>query len=358
MPSSVANALTVLNPTRPLASYIAPLIKSCSPKSVFAVATPQLAPALCNLSQSLTSLQLVAASVDATPPADQRNAVSFLLSQNHLSIKDYVSDQADSESSSSSSSSSSGSLVSSRKNWSLPQSFLAFDIAHTTGASSTITLPIASTLFTTGSESTLFFQDSSSSATFVKSLSLSLPTDIRFSQLDNISPLRTVSGPLTITGVAKNMIKTLDKKPAASFLENAPEIMQYDPTASPHDRKVFAQVLSTGDRFEVIAGGGGTWSPRSAMLVLEPRANLKLGEQIQFLVTTSAPQEPVSLFLENSPNLTLALECVAPQESVSEPSNNTDMIIDNVFGLASEQGFLVNDRKYAVPGEITWANCT
>lgn len=358
-----AKALTVLNPTRALASYVSPLIESFAPKGIFAVATPQLAASLCDLSThfSKSSIQLVGAAVDAIPPADQRNAISFLLTKSNLTLHDYVES---SPSGVQSSSPASGGLVSSRQNWAMPQSYLSFNVPHASGKKAdSVTLPIASTLFTTGSESTMFFQDPMSHLTFVNSLSLSLPSDVCFSAFHNKSPLTKVGVPLSITGVAKNMIKSLDNKPAASFLENAPEIMEYDPSAaaSPGDRKVFAQSLLTNDRFEVIAGGGGTWSPRSAMLVLEPRANLQLGDKIQFLVTSPAPSEySQSEFLcrDSFSSPTLALECVALQESYQHKSvlaMKQDTLLDNVFGLASEQGFLVGDRKHGVPGEIVWA---
>lgn len=365
-------------------------------------------------------------------------------------------------------------VVTARNPWTLSDSYLSIQIpGNNSSKQSAISIPLANTLFETGTQATLLVNRYSKipmtgkrntllggapaedqfiePGTLLSALQVTLPffTNSDSLQINSIAPLvklttNTDGGggdngkPHIITACKNNMIKTIDRKPAAGFLESCITLMagpkKQETTGMPSSlsRKVFAAIGKSNNnnkqfstetnklkhlqqfkeaygsgesdkqhqqqqqqnnnnhlisetaqtsRYEVIAGGGGSWSPRASMLVLDPHASPDIGDTITFsLSDSSMPILSNSLeyrkllkssskifndsFINNNDNKTttkdnnnvgIVLDCAPILES--SKNNQADLfeqntVLDGVFCAGSEQGVLVDDIKYNVPGEV------
>jgi hypothetical protein len=367
--------LTVLNPSRSIEDYLGDHLArhNIRPASIVLAATPQYAIELPELLLKAErfggkNLQMIAVSVDAIPPAAQRNGFSAMFLHEPASIDDA---RELSDGSSTGKTDKNG-----RSNWTLSSSFFAFDMRRNGDLqTSTVVMPTANTIFHTGAEATMLYRCPNDkldlSHELLSRLKISLPSSICFSPTIKWSaPMSLIgTGNMEITSAAENMIKSIEGRRAASFLESCKELLnaELSPETCYIAHKVFAQVHSqdgTIDRYEVVAGGGGQWSPRSSMLVLEPRASLSAGDRIEFYLAkpiynaqsyrqTELPQTVREIESLSQP--ALVIECAPVIESSSEPDfvvYEPDSVMDNIFGLASEQGFLLDDIKHAVNGEL------
>lgn len=356
-------ALTVVNPTRTSLDH---LLRAEGSSSVIILATPQHAPTLLELVKSnpLSAeqpLQIFAAAVDTIPFGSQRNGYSLLYLPNRLNIRDAVPYGGQDEGGEPTEV---NGLASGRQNWNLTTSLLSFVV----GGSSELVLPIANTVFTTGRQSVMALNSPSTDGSFqtLSSARVELPPLGPSHLHHNVySPLRPV-GPqeMEVTDCKDNMIKTLEKRPAASFLEDAPELTEGD-AATQRSRKVYAVVSSetATTRYQVLAGGGGSWSPRQSMLVLEPTAKLNKGDLISFYYSDPSIVEAndehlrkdINSVMKDNKSVQLVFEASPVLESLrDEPyvSYDEDVVLENVFGAGTESGFLLNDTKHSVESEM------
>lgn len=363
--SFVTGAATVVNPVKPISQYINEINGRAN--SLVVATTPDLAPELLDyldkypVKSTGTVVGLVS---DAIPFGAQRHAMSILALDSRINILDAVALEPSSQPGTKS--------KTGRSNWDLSSSFFSMALVNKTGnVVHDITLSTANTLFSTGSQSTLMFKDetqhSDLSGTLLSALRISVPGSWAESadQCVALQPLVGYEEPLIVTGAADNMLKTINGRPAASFLENSSILM--NPEGDPHDRKVFVEITSAStaevSKYEVIAGGGGTWSPRSSMLVVEPPAVLHKGDQLKFSLSTAiktvdqfqaSPHPEHIEQIQATTQTHISLECASIAESFEEqelfryPENS---VLHHRFGLSSEHGFILDDKKHAVYGE-------
>lgn len=324
------------------------------------VATPQHADELASYVAhgNGNGRQVVGLVSDSVPLGGQRNGFSFLLSNERFKLSDAIELDKKLEHSDNTARRNPRGLYVGVTNWAPSNSFFSLEI----GKSTSLVLPIANTLFSNGKEATLLYNspEESLSGSFLTSLKATLPSH-QPPKPSFYAPLASVeTEKLTITSCKDNMIKLVNDKAAASYLENAEELKQGDPSTQ-ISRKVFAFVQSPNDphprRYQVIAGGGGGWSPRATMLVLEPHAAPKKGDSISFSYTISEDKD----FNNDLPNIQtsqtsqIIFEACKKLESLNEDSQvpyPSDYVLENTFGAGSEEGFLLNDHKYSVENEL------
>lgn len=328
-------------------------------------ATPQYAADLIDLVQSVDSKspqQIAAVAVDTIPLSCQRNGVSVLSSTQKAVFADAT---RLSESAIGTTPNFRG-VTSGRSNWTLAQSFLGIDIGG-----SNVTVPAANTLFQTGNASAMLFHDQYAQQSGQPLSSLRITIPVEEAKWDSYVPLRSITAPLEVTQANKNLVQKLASKPAASFLESNEELMKFVPTSSADATKVFASITTRAGvttRFKVEAGGGGGWSPRAGQLALDPTAVVRPGDKLVFQMAapierlddrTRSEMESWLDEIEAATSPVLAFECAPVLEttdnSLSVRQYGKGTVIDHVFGLGSEAGFLVGDFRHAVAAECVWA---
>lgn len=365
--SFVTGAATVVNPVKPISHYIQEISQINDPVNSLVVATtPDLAPELLDFMEKNptgSTGTVVGLVSDAIPFGAQRHAMSVLALDSKINILDAVALESSGQSGSQ--------KKTGRSNWDLNSSFFSMALLNRTGhVVHDITLSTANTLFSTGSQSTMLFRDETQhrlSGTLLSALRIAVPGKWGESSEHCVAlqPLVGYDEPLIVTSAVDNMLKTINGRPAASFLENSSILM--NPEGDPHDRKVFVEIISgsTGQvsQYQVIAGGGGTWSPRSSMLVVEPPAILHKQDQLRFSLSTAiktadqfqASPHPKHIDqIQTKTQTHISLECASIAESFEEQElfqYPQDSVLHHRFGLSSEHGFILDDKKHAVYGE-------
>lgn len=390
----LSSAVSVINPTLPVAEVIAreQAKLGFTPKAALISVTPQYADQLLDfVSLSSSSKhgaaleQVVGAAVDVIPYGAQRNGLSMLFSDAAFAIEStHPLDQSfgddDKRKGRSGANLSSRGIVTARRTWHLPQAFLSVTTGPSGGAdkakpASELVLPLANTLFSNGLNNTLVLRNGATAEPeLLASVRVQAAAD-DFSLPDSpaarkhVAPLLKLNtGAQRVTACKSNLLKTIDNKPAAGFLENCEELLQHKAVSM--EKKVF--VALEGDKFyEVTAGGGGAWSPRASMLVIDNDASPAPGQSVDFYLAlgidkskyqaeisqkgldyeaVAAPSAEAAgvdrVVLESAP----IVETLADQEGFV--SYAEDAVLPGLFGAGSEQGFLLNDRKYNVPGEL------
>lgn len=361
-------AFTVINPSKySLSSFLShsslrPHVSLENFASELVVASPQhadeLASYVTNGTGNGNGRQVIGLVSDSVPLGGQRNGFSFLLSSERFKLSDAIELDKKLEHSDNTARRNPRGLYVGVTNWAPSNSFFSLEI----GKSTNLILPIANTLFNNGKEATMLYNSPGEqlSGSFLTSLKASIPGDQSPEPLfyAPLAPVETEK--LTITSCKDNMIKLVNDKAAASYLENAEELKQGDPSTQ-INRKVFAFVHSPNERhprrYQVIAGGGGGWSPRATMLVLEPHATPRKGDSITFSYTISEDNDFKRDLpsIQTSQTLQIVFEACKKLESLNESTQITypaDHVLENTFGAGSEEGFLLNDHKYAVENEL------
>jgi hypothetical protein len=361
-------AFTVINPSKySLGSFLShsslrPHVSLENFASELVVASPQhadeLASYVTNCTGNDNGRQVIGLVSDSVPLGGQRNGFSFLLSSERFKLSDAIELDKKLEHSDNTARRNPRGLYVGITNWAPSNSFFSLEI----GNSTSLILPIANTLFNNGKEATMLYNSLGEqlSGRFLTSLKASLPVN-QSPDPSFYAPLAPVqTEKLTITSCKDNMVKLVNDKAAASYLENAEELKQGD-ASTQISRKVFAFVQSPNDshprRYQVIAGGGGGWSPRATMLVLEPHASPKKGDSITFSYTISEDRDFRNDLpnIQTSQSLQIIFEACKKLESLNENTQilyPSDYVLENTFGAGSEEGFLLNEHKYAVENEL------
>ncbi|VVT58778.1 uncharacterized protein SAPINGB_P006379 [Magnusiomyces paraingens] len=369
-----------------------------SPSSIVVLASPGLAPSLVAFAESYTGApSLVVAAVDGIPLGAQRNALSALFLNSPLALEDALPLQSNEQQQLEVLGRPSARGVRTARNpWTLDHGVLAVRVGDQDAPDFAVQL--ASTLFETGTQTTLMYvpgttldksqqnqNQNQNQNQHPLARKLLASAHIHVASLGSrvtahsCAPLRDLSEGQThaVTAAKSNMVKQIDGKSAAGFLERSVALMEphkdanADVSVPVHvpERKVFAQVGVDGSRYEVIAGGGGAWSARSRMLVLDPGASPIAGDSISFWLS-----EPGLLFdetryaryleqngveLKGNNGLRIALECAPVVEDLEILNGRSGLlnvpeatVVDNLFGASCENGFLVGSAKHSVPGEL------
>ncbi|KAF5102923.1 hypothetical protein D0Z00_000181 [Geotrichum galactomycetum] len=386
----LSSAVSVINPTLSVAEVIAreQAKLGFTPKAALISVTPQYADQLLDfvsLSSSKTRgaalEQVVGAAVDVIPYGAQRNGVSVLFSDAAFEIEStHPLDQSfgddDKRKGRSGANLSSRGIVTARRTWHLPQSFLSIATGPSggadkkaTAAASEFVLPLANTLFSNGLNNTLVLRNGTNAELELLASVRVQVTDFTLSDTPaarkHVAPLLKLNtGAQRVTACKSNLLKTIDNKPAAGFLESCEELLQHK--AINMEKKVF--VALEGDKFyEVTAGGGGAWSPRASMLVIDNDASPEPGQSVDFYLALGVDKSKYQseivqkgLDYEAAPAAAavdrIVLECAPIVETFADQEGFVnyaeDAVLPGAFGAGSEQGFLLNDRKYNVPGEL------
>ncbi|KAF5096673.1 hypothetical protein D0Z03_001577, partial [Geotrichum reessii] len=267
-------------------------------------------------------------------------------------------------------------IVTARRTWHLPQSFLSVSTGSAdrkpAAAVSEFVLPLANTLFNNGLNNTLVLRNGAGAEPELLASVRIQVTSNDFAIQDtaagrkHVAPLLKLNtGSQRVTACKSNLLKTIDNKPAAGFLESCEELLKHK--AVNMEKKVF--VALEGDKFyEVTAGGGGAWSPRASMLVIDNDAAPEPGQSVDFYLALGVDKQKYRMeiaekklgYKSNSTAKAavdrIVLECAPIVETFADQEGFVDYAKDTVlggaFGAGSEQGFLLNERKYNVPGEL------
>ncbi|OWB76735.1 hypothetical protein B5S32_g890 [[Candida] boidinii] len=187
---------------------------------------------------------------------------------------------------------------------------------------------------------------------------------------------------LFITSFKGNLIKSINDKPASSFLENSEELM------SSKASRVFFQLTSTNnnksaseninsnnnnnksiqdmhmkEKYEVIAGGGG-WSIKGSYLALDPNCKdrLRLGSKVECFIE---PKEQIADIINSNENnhidetneKLISIECSKSLENLNyqdhngSNNNSEEIIRDGFLSFGSEKGFTFNGIGHTSHGE-------
>lgn len=311
----------------------------------------------------LTQDQLIAFAVDSIPFGAQSNAVSVFVSDRKIPIEssfelDTQFGDDNQVNLRSGAALSERGVVSGRRVWKLTEGVVGFEIEGK-GNTQQIGIPLANTFFQNGLPNTLIVDDKIYGSVQLGSI---LSSDFELNHKSSFAPLRKLNtGAKILTSCKSNMLKTIDNVPAAGFLERCADL-QVAPTstASSAERRVFVKLANKGF-YEITAGGGGSWSPRASMLVIDPSSSPEAGDSVEFYLSDSSiklSKEEREVVKNNQNTLNFVFECGFVQEelpnSISSEtvSYEKDTVIEGLWGFGSEKGFIVGEKKYNAPGEM------
>lgn len=265
------------------------------------------------------------------------------------------------------------------RQWSLKPMFFSLGF---TGSIKKVRVQCASTIFETGLESMMIGREVGEEAELYANMSLDIPLSIENESVDSESVLELLENKsarpgetveMYVTSRKDNVIRTINSRPASSFLEEslaaglflepAPPLntpfLKRKLAENPKNRSVYA-VLDEKTRFKVIAGGGG-WGARAGMLVLDPEAKIQEGAKIQFYVTKSAGLDAVSeLGVGEDARDRIFFECVEPIQFWDESEGLGDAVdevaLEGIFGAGTENQFFVGSKRFDVHGEFCVAS--
>lgn len=385
----LSSAVSIINPTLSVAELIAREQAKIgfTPKAALISVTPQYADQLIDFVSSSSSSdksssleQVVGAAVDVVPYGAQRDGVSVLFADTLFAIESAhpldqsFGDDAKRKGQSGANLSSRG-IVTARRTWHLPQAFLSVATGSADKKPATVSefvLPLSNTLFSNGLNNTLILRRCAGaepellSSVRIQVTSNDFAIQNTAAARKHVAPLLKLNtGAQRVTACKSNLLKTIDNKPAAGFLESCEELLQHK--AVNMEKKVF--VALEGDKFyEVTAGGGGAWSPRASMLVIDNDAAPEPGQSVDFYLALGVDKQKYRMEIAEKElgyknNSTaeaainrIVLECAPMVETFADQEGFVDYAEDTVlagaFGAGSEQGFLLNERKYNVPGEL------
>lgn len=359
------HAVTSISPTLSADSALAQVIeaKNSVPnaKSLFLTATAEYATNLVATTEKIQGehpdIQIVAAAVDSVGPSCSRDGFSAVWFDKRMEVKDSVS--MDEKDETNSPLAEGRGLQVGRTNWTTQTSLLSVSFDKTN-----VVMPLANTLFTSGSQSTLFFSDrESQSINNGRNLS-ALAVTLPFTEGTNLTKTKNWTPALDlfdykgeethiVTSSRENLIKEINGQPASNYLQNCPTLVS-NPSK---DTLVFCKLGD--DTFKVIAGGGG-WGNRASMLVLDPGAKVKKGTEVEFKAVFHPSMFPLNdkpEWLDTDLPLVTIQECktsvcfqCTPQ--VEELVQENPQTMENMLAYGSEAGFLIDDLKHEVPSEL------
>ncbi|RCK65044.1 hypothetical protein Cantr_00852 [Candida viswanathii] len=335
-----------------------------APKSLLVLSTPNNLPQIIedaialHQDKSQQDIQIVVAGVDTMVPFSHRNGVSELWLNESLKIGNSLLLEDRDDLNKPPPESDGLNIVVARKNWKNIESNLGIKLRN----GMDLNLNLANTVFSTGSIITLFYfsnkQGLQHLGQYLCDLQIDLPHGVisRHSHAtthDNWVNLYPNDEPFTITNCVGNLVKAVDKKPAAKFLEGNERLMAIGSKETGVYVKVRKPHGSISERFEVIAGGGG-WGAKADIIALSPEAKLEKGSEIEFFMVTP---EDRYLKRHNDDDVGEYLNAFTfassyEQTGYSEDAQSEEQkVYEDVFGCDSEHGFYFNGVKHNSPGE-------
>lgn len=317
-------------------------------------------------------LQIVVAGIDTMVPQSSRNGVSELWLENLMKIENPLLLEERDDVDKPPKESDGINPVSARKNWKNIHGSINLQLRPEVD----LEMSLANTVFSTGSILTLFYFDPDQralhSGEHLCEVDVKLPRGVvplhsKLHYIDHWQPLYPGES-FKITNCVGNLLKTIEKTPAAKYLENNDRLM----SLKSKDTEVYVKIrdLKTSHvrRFKVTAGGGG-WGAKADIIALSPEAKPKVGDRIEFFMVT-----PQDRFTVNDNHLQYE-NCMAFSTSYEQTSfqitnnggerarerakegegegeeNGKEKVFEFAFGCGSEQGFTLNDVRHISPGE-------
>ncbi|KAI5957824.1 hypothetical protein KGF57_003091 [Candida theae] len=333
-----------------------------TPQSVVIFSTPtnlpQVIEDVIELHQQI-NLQVVVAGIDSMAPLSARNGVSELWLDRRLKIGNSLLLEERDDLNKPPPESDGINPVSARKNWKNIQGHLSLGLRHEMDAK----ISLANTVFSTGSILTLFYFDSESngahhSGQHLCELEVALPRGIVPNHAtakieDRWTPLYP-GKQFKITNCVGNLLKSIERNPAAKYLENNDKLM----SLASKDTEVFVKLRKRGstavERFKVTAGGGG-WGAKADIIALSPEAKPERGDEVEFFMVT-----PKDRFVKREGDAlekfdhTLAFISSFEETDYDGSTGEESEKVYDTFGCGSELGFYFNGVKHHSPGETVY----
>lgn len=347
---------TTVNPS----NYSLNVPSAFKPRSVVLLTTPTNLPQIIEQSIDIhqtKDIQVVVAGIDTMVPNWHRNGVSELWMDEPVQINHSVQLDERDDFDAQPNESDGIHIVVARKNWKSVDSKLK--IALNEGTS--VEMQLANTVFSTGNMVTLFYLDgkTSNSGQTLCELSMQLPTGIVMNDsqvltTDRWQPLYdyTTEEPFHISNCIGNLVKEVNGKSAAGYLESNNKLM----SIGSKDTQVFVKIYSANDpavhKYEVIAGGGG-WGAKANIIALSPEAKPQKADRIEFYMLT--PSERFSNALNtisvDKASNSFIFESSYEQQGYEQESSDPEFQIEKLFGCGCEEGYVLNGVKHLSAGE-------
>ncbi|ODV93362.1 hypothetical protein PACTADRAFT_51961 [Pachysolen tannophilus NRRL Y-2460] len=371
--STCFKSRTTLNPI--FFDILPPSDLNGEPKSLLLLSTPQhismITSKSIGLQEKYPNLQIVTGSIDSIFPHNCRNGYSELWANEYFEILDSVRLHADSD----------ADLdhitkkgLKNDNNWKLVNSMLNIQFNK-----NELVLNISNTIFYNNEPSTLFYfqgkqiNDNSqkNSGYNLLSLKIKIPSSLfeninldgKFEKINFSNFLKKLSfndEELIITDCKYNLIKKINGKGAAIFLENNSDIL-----ACRKEVKVFAKIIDLSSKsqnlehYQVLAGGGGSWSTKSAMLALSPDCAkyLKSGCKVEFYMVDNSSNEKIqknSILKKDERRKGIYVECCSQETKFQNEDvvNGDEIVVKDCFSAGCEKGFKFNGINYTSSGEL------
>ncbi|KAK6462944.1 hypothetical protein DFJ63DRAFT_312268 [Scheffersomyces coipomensis] len=292
-------------------------------------------------------IQFVVAGTDSVIPNSNRNGVSVLWLDEPVNITgskklDEIPDDV------------------MHKNWKLMESNLRLEA----GKSSVFDLKLANTSFVGDLPITLFYiqpkhieLELENSGQALKELSLRLPknvisNDSKVEEFDKWTALYDTADPFHVADFKGNLLKTINDKSAAGFLENNEKLMSIGSKDTEVYVKIYKKDSDLVYKYKVIAGGGG-WGAKANIIALSPEAKINKGDRIEFYMLTPQHRfnEEQSLVAIEEYINKISIECAYEEQSYNDDTLGDELVIEKAFGAGSEEEFKYNDVKHHSSGE-------
>ncbi|KAI5967991.1 hypothetical protein CANMA_002759 [Candida margitis] len=333
-----------------------------TPQSVLIFSTsanlPQIIEDVLDLHQR-DNLQIVVAGIDTMVPFSARNGVSELWLDHRLKIGNSLLLEERDDLNKPPKESDGVNPVTARKNWKNIQGHLSLQMKHEMEAK----ISLANTVFSTGSILTLFYFDTESnvahSGQHLCELEVTLPRGVVPNHATvKVEDKWTALYPgksFKITNCVGNLLKSIEKNPAAKYLEKNDKLMRL----KSKDTEVFVKLRKRGttvvERFKVTAGGGG-WGAKADIIALSPEAKPNVGDEVEFFMVT-----PDDRFIQQRGNeverFSHTFAFMSSYEETAYHGDGLDAegeMVYETFGCGSEQGFYFNGVKHHSPGETAY----
>lgn len=341
---------TVRNPS----SYHATAPASFTPKSVVLLSSPAYLNSTIDAAIKLfeeKKLQIIVAGVDSVPHGGT-SGVSELWMDEFFKVKDGIFLDEKDDLNKPPRQSDGVNVVGARKNWKLIDSAFSFKLAKNVDVS----VNLANTAFVNDNLVTLFYLqppqiDDETTARYsdraLCDLQVELPTSAHNAVMkvhDRWTALASEK-PLFVTNCIGNLIKGLNGRSAAKFLEQNDQLM----SIGSKDTEVYVKLYreNTEYRYQVIAGGGG-WGPKADTLVVSPEAKVQKGDRIEFFMVT--PENKKGQNEIETRNGSFVFERINEASGFGHDSSEVEGV-RSVFGCGTEVAYHVNNVLHLSAGE-------
>lgn len=325
-----------------------------TPKSVVLLSTPQNLPFVIENAitfYQLVGMQVLVAGVDGVVPNGTRNGVSELWLDDYLTFGKSI-ELSKKDSTPPLRESDGIHVVGAKTHWKNIDAGLRLYFGD-----NSVDLSLANTAFSTNTLATLFFFQPKHLQEKTKDSNMGEMLCELTAALPNLEP--QLSGPLSedrwirltdeelrVTKFHGNLIKSINGKSAASFLEKSEKLMSF----ASKDTKVYVK-LYNGDlckKYEVIAGGGG-WGAKADLLAISPEAKPQNGDRLEFFMVSPDDRygEMTSAVVSNR----IRFECI-PEATSYGGEVPASQEVENLFGCGCESGFEVNEVNHRSAGEV------